>query len=95
MNVVKDLTDRIMKSAATTKRPCKMYKTEQGASKAAKQVAQEVGAIHETQPARFIVFYVEALNAWVGAIDLTEILGRSDHTGGYIGHAAERGFYTY
>ena len=95
MNVISTVKSRILKRAQETKKPCKMYKSEAAADKATAVVAENVGSIHETHSARYVVFYIDDLKAWVGAIDLTECLNRPKAAGGYVGYAAHAGFYTY
>ena len=95
MNITAELERRILKRAQETQKPCKMYKSEAAADKATAVVAENVGSIHETHSARYVVFYIDDLKAWVGAIDLTECLNRPKAVGGYLGYAPQAGFYTY
>ena len=95
MNITAQLERRILKRAQETKKPCKMYKRQAAADKATAEVAESVGIIHETYSARYVVFYIDDLKAWVGAIDLSECLSRQKAVGGYVGYAAGAGFYTY
>lgn len=99
MNIIKDLTARIEDYRKSNKNPCKSYSTEEAAEKATAEMAQ-VAADHfrknhndTTRPARYVVFYNAAWARWVGAIDLTELMGRSTSTGGYLGIC--KGFYTF
>ena len=100
MNVITELKARIEKRLTETKNPCKSYKTEASAEKATAKVAQ-FAANHfssdmrnlDAVPARYVVFYVESMGRWVGAIDLNELVQRPTMTGGYLGICGE--FYTY
>jgi hypothetical protein len=90
MNVIKTLIARIEEVRTTNKNPCKNYSTEARAEKATAAVA-ELAARHftkqgfEVKPAQYVVFFVPEWNRWVGAVSLTELMGRSSSTGGYLG----------
>jgi hypothetical protein len=99
MNIINDLTARIEEYRATNKQPCKNYATEAAAEKATAEMAQRAATYFDQQgradarPANYVVFYNEAWGRWVGAIDLTNLLNRSNSTGGYLGFCT--GFFTY
>ena len=99
MNIIADLTARIEDYRATNKQPCKNYATEAAAEKATAAMAQRAATYFDQQnrkdapSANYVVFYNEAWGRWVGAIDLTNLLNRSNSTGGYLGFCT--GFYTY
>jgi len=95
MNVINDVISRIEDARATNKSPCKNYATEAAADKATKKIAELVGQYHGTRPANYIVIYNEAWGRWVGAIDLNELISRKDAIGGYLGLAANKGFFCY
>ena len=95
MNILQEITNRIERRASETKNPCKLYKTESAAEKAGAKMAAIVGEHHDTKTARYLVLKVESLGKWTAAIDLTELLSRHDSIGGYVGLAANKGFYTY
>jgi len=101
-NIIKDLTARMVKDRGSNKAfPCKTYATEAAAEKAVAAVAQNA-AVHfyrdrlnldNVRSADYVVFYVEAFERWVGCVNLTEVMGRSTSTGGYIGVCGD--FYTW
>lgn len=96
MNVITQLTARIEAYRATNKQPCKNYATEAAAEKATAAAAKRAGMYfigEKGEPARYVVFYIAAWDRWVGALDYTELLGRKEARGGYIG--AISGFFTY
>jgi hypothetical protein len=99
MNIINDLTARIEEYRATNKQPCKNYATEAAAEKATAAMAQRAatyfdrGSRPDARPANYVVFYNKAWGRWVGAIDLTNLLNRSNSTGGYLGFCT--GFYTF
>ena len=95
MNIINHLKQRILDRAQETSNPCKLYNSEKRAEAATADVAHNVGEIHETQSARYVVFYIEELDRWAGAIDLIECINRPNAVGGYVGYAANAGFYTY
>jgi hypothetical protein len=95
MNMITLLTDRIEEYRKENKNPCKNYATEQSAIKATEKVADLVGKQHGTHPAQYLVFYNEAWGRWVGVINLTETLTRTDSHGGYVGLAGSKGFFTF
>jgi hypothetical protein len=97
-NIIDTLTARIEDYRATNKQPCKNYATKAAAEKATAAMAQRAANYFhrydsEAKSARYVVFYNEAWGRWVGAIDLTELLGRDSSTGGYLGVCT--GFFTY
>jgi phosphopantetheinyl transferase (holo-ACP synthase) len=99
MNVIEKLVERIEDYRLTNKQPCKNYATKEAAEKAVAAMAQKA-ATHfdahsapDAKPARYVVFYMEQWGRWVGAIDLQELLGRKNSSGGYLGFCT--GFYTY
>jgi len=101
MNQVDSIIQRVEDYRATNKNPCKSYKTKAAAEKATARVAQiaadhfailrNIGAV----PARYMVVYVPAWGRYVGAIDLTEVMGRQSSTGGYLGICSAHGFFSY
>ena len=99
MNIIDTLTARIEEYRATNKQPCKNYATKDAAEKATAKMAQRAATYFDQQSrkdapsANYVVFYNEAWGRWVGAIDLTNLLSRSNTTGGYLGFCT--GFYTY
>lgn len=96
MNIIKHLTDSIDKRLLETKNPCKSYATEASAEKATAKMAKQVAEHHCCdRSAQYVVFYVESMRRWVGAIALNELLGRSGCKGGYLGLCAQSGFYTF
>jgi len=98
-NIIAELTARIEEYRATNKNPCKNYATEATAEKATAKAAQEIATYFDKQSredapsARYVVFYVEAWGRWVGCIDMSELLRRSNSTGGYLG--VQPGFFKY
>jgi hypothetical protein len=94
-NIIAQLTARIEEYRAENKNPCKNYATEAAAEKALSEASTQAGVYFDkdAQPARYVVFYNQAWNRWVGAMDYTELFSRKTFTGGYIG--AVKGFYTY
>jgi hypothetical protein len=92
MNIIKDLISRIETRAKETKDPCKTYASEERAEVAAEKMAKEVAeyftvknVAYQIRPARYVVVYVPCLDRWTYGIDMSELLGRSDTTGGYLG----------
>lgn len=102
-NLIKELTARITDARMTQKNPCKSYKTEAAAEKATAEAAQNVanyftrgageGKGIQAKSANYIIIYIESWGRWVGFINLSEVLARSDSTGGYLG--IEPGFYKW
>lgn len=96
MNIIKNLKAHIEERLTETKFPCKNYGTEAAAEKATAEMARIVANHHGCEDdARYVVFYVESWGRWVGAIDLTELLGRADCQGGYIMLCGSKDFYTF
>jgi hypothetical protein len=99
MNVIDSLTARIEAYRATNKQPCKSYATKEAAEKATANMAQRAATYFDQQgradapSAYYVVFFNEAWGRWVGAIDLNQLLRRSNSTGGYLGFCT--GFFTY
>lgn len=97
-NVITTLTARIEDYRTTNKNPCKNYGTQAAAEKATKAMALAAAAHftkpgHEVREADYVVFQVEGWGRWVGCISLSELLGRSSSTGGYLGFCT--GFFSY
>tara|TARA_R110000851_G_scaffold96792_2_gene209918 strand:+ start:7640 stop:7948 length:309 start_codon:yes stop_codon:yes gene_type:complete len=100
-NIITTLTARIEDYRKENKKPCKNYATETAAERATLEVAT-IAAQHfainpsgDTRDADYVVFYIEAWGRWVGAINLTGLLARSDMTGGYLGICSRHGFYSF
>ncbi len=99
MNIIKSLTARIEEYRAENKNPCKNYATEEAAEKATAKMAQAVATHFDTlgrpnaPDAQYVVFYVAPWGRWVGAVNMTELMNRSNSTGGYIGFCT--GFFTF
>ena len=98
MDIIASLIARVEEYRATNKNPCKNYGTKHAADRATAKVAQQVAEYFTRKgspvvSARYVVFYVEPWGRWVGALDYTELLGRSTSTGGYLGVA--KGWFTY
>jgi len=96
MNIIKELSDRITERMSETKNPCKSFKSEAGAEKAAEKMAR-IGANHfmSERPANYVVFLHPELSRWVVGFDLSELLRRPETTGGYLGVFAAKDFYSY
>ena len=101
MNIIDNLIARIEERLTETATPCKTYKTKEAAEKATAKMAQ-IAADHfaidcrnSQKSARYVVFYVEAMGKWVGAVDLNELISRNTSTGGYLGVCSAKGFYSY
>lgn len=96
MNIVAQLNHRINEARTTNRTPCKNYKTEAVAERAAGVIARETADyFHCADPVRYVVFYNPDWKRWCVGLDFTELLRRKDAIGGYIGYAAARGFYCY
>jgi len=100
MNVVTNLIERIEDYRLTNKNPCKSYATKENAEQTAQRLAQWFANYYArpnevVPPCRYIVAFNEAWGRWVVAFDFTELFGRKHFTGGYIGIASAKGFYTY
>lgn len=95
-NLITELTARIEDYRATNKQPCKNYATEDAAekatAKAAKRAAVYLTNNEDAEPARYVVFYIEAWGRWVGCLDFTELLRRKG-AGGYVSCCP--GFFTF
>jgi len=98
-NQVTDLIARIEAYRLTNKVPCKNYATQAAAEQATAKMAQ-IAATHfdcnnrvDAPPAHYIVVFNEAWGRWVGGICLSQLMGRSNSTGGYLGVCT--GFFTY
>ena len=86
-NIITELTARIEDYRSTNKNPCKNYATQAAATYFDKQNREDAPS------ADYVVFYVEAWGRWVGCINLSELLRRSNSTGGYLGFCKD--FFTY
>ena len=100
MNLVKDLVARIENRLTETKKPCKLYATEAAAEKVAEEKATAFADYFSRnkqtiRPARYIVVYIPSINKWAIGFDLTELINRHDHAGGYVGIIADDGHYTF
>jgi len=95
MNIIKHITHRIEETRKHNKVPCKNYATEEAAEKAVAKIAVIVGQHHDTRAADYVVFYNESWGRWVAAISLNELIQRHDSCGGYVGFAADSGFYCF
>lgn len=93
MNIIKDLTRRMIASRETNKTfPCPVYATEKNAEKATAAVAQKAATYfsrdkepEKARSANYVVFYIAEWDKWVGAVNLSEVLARRESTGGYLG----------
>ena len=107
MNIILSLQSRIAKRLEETKSPCKTYKTMAAAEKVAAKTAQKAAAYFDVEyqfgnkeldnvrPARYVIFHIAKLDRYAIGFDQTEIMGRKDFAGGYVGMLAEEGHYTY
>lgn len=103
MNIIKEIVKRLEDARGSNKGyPCKTFATELAAEKATADMAQKVANYFipehrrsgDARSARFILIQMpEWDNRWVGVIDQTEVMGRPDATGGYLGIA--KGFFVY
>lgn len=102
MNIIKNLQARIAERLKETKNPCKTYKTEDGAEKAAERMSVDVAMyfrkdLNETpstiRPAHYVVVYIEEMDRWTYCIDMTELINRASSTGGYLGYCGD--IYTF
>lgn len=99
MNIIKDLQRRIAGRLLETKTPCKTYATEVRADMEGETAAQRLAdyfAKDKSQPARpamYVVVYIPELDRWTYCLCITEVLGRTTSTGGYIGIAGD--VYTF
>lgn len=101
MDQIESIIARVEEYRATNKNPCKSYKTKAAAEKATAQVAQ-LAANHfailrniNAVPARYMVIYIPAWGRYIGAIDLSELMGRQSSTGGYLGICSAKAFFSY
>ena len=96
MNIIQTLLERIESYRVENKQPCKNYATKDRAEKATKEMARIAGLHFDSlASARYIVFYNEHWNRWVGAIDMSELLSRHDSKGGYLGICSKHNFFSY
>lgn len=98
MNINKSLMTRIEQRLTETKNPCKNYATEAAAEKATSEVAMKAAEYftiegNSVRSARYVVMYIPSWGRWIGAVDMTELLGRRTSTGGYLGICGD--FYTF
>ncbi|QDH84389.1 hypothetical protein Axy18_016 [Achromobacter phage vB_AxyS_19-32_Axy18] len=102
MNIIKDLQARIAERLTETKNPCKTYKTEEAAEKAAERMSVDVAMYFrkeqwktekDIRPARYVVIYIAEMDRWTYCIDLTELINRESSTGGYLGYCKD--IYTF
>lgn len=95
MNVIHSLISRIESYLTETKSPCKTYASEASAEKAMTKYSEQAGKYFDRdgKPARFVIFYIPAMGRWAGALDYTELFGRRNATGGYLGLI--KGIFTY
>jgi hypothetical protein len=96
MNIIKVLLERIESYRVENKQPCKNYATKERAEKATEEMARIAGLHFDSRTsARYIVFYNEHWNRWIGAVDMSELLSRHDSKGGYLGICSRYNFYSY
>ena len=96
MNIIKTILERIESYRVENKQPCKNYATKERAEKATKEMARIAGLHFDSRtPARFIVFYNEHWDRWIGAVDMSELVSRHDSKGGYLGICSKHNFYSY
>lgn len=95
MNIIQSVVERIEDYYQENKKPCKSYKTEDAAIKAMTKYAEQAGKYFDQdgKPARFVVFFVPAMQRWAGALDYTELFSRRNAIGGYVGII--KGVFTY
>lgn len=87
-NIIKQLKNRMIESRGIASLyPCKVYKTEANAEKAAEEQAQMMGIRldREGKPADYLVIYMEDWGVWTAAINMTELMRRPTCCGGYVG----------
>lgn len=98
-NIITKFTLRIEEHRLENKNPCKSYATRENAEKATQKMAKEAAIYfsrngdQDTPEADYLVFYIESWGRWVGIINVTELLRRSNSTGGYLGFC--EGFYVW
>lgn len=96
MNIIDEVVLKIEEHRKECKNPCKNYKNKTSAERTTAHMAEIAGRHFSCdEPARYIVVYIESWDRWIGAIDLTELLQRKEHKGGYLGVCSSEGFYTY
>lgn len=97
MNVVKSVQNRISNRLTETKNPCKTYATYETADKIGETFAKDLGKYFDStgKESRYIVVYIKELNRYTPAFDYSELFSRKNAIGGYVGVAANKGFYTY
>lgn len=96
MNIITELTNRIEKTRTINANPCKNYATEAAAEKAAYKMALIVANHHNLEKAAdYVVFFNQAWGRWNSAINLSAVVNNPNSCGGYLGLAAQKGFYTY
>jgi hypothetical protein len=100
MNITKNIIDRIEAYRLENKNPCKSYATEAKAIAVAEKKAAYYADYFadqgvKTKPARYIVAYNDAWGRWIVAFDFSELMSRNTSNGGFIGIAAQQGFYSY
>ena len=99
MNILDIILYRVETARESCKEPCKSYTTKAKAEKATAKMAKDAGYYfsklpkEETESARYFVLYIPSWNRWIGAIDMTELIRRESHAGGYLGFC--EGFFSY
>lgn len=103
MNLTKHLVNKIENRLFETKNPCKLYKTEEAAEKAAdKMAAQAAEHFGCKRPANYILLTINSVGKadfkgqrFAVAFDLNGLLARPEAHGGYVGIFAQAGFYNF
>lgn len=97
MNIIKNLQARINERLAETSKPCKTYASYNKADEVGEKFAAKLGKAFDTagRPARYVVVYIDAMQRYTPAFDYSELFSRSTAMGGYVGMAANAGFYSF
>jgi len=107
MNINTKLQERISRRLTETKSPCKFYKTEKNAQKVAEELALQGAAYFDAKyqrggctlsavtPMRYIIVYIAEVQKYAIGFDMSELLGRPERVGGYLGIIAEQNHYTF
>lgn len=107
MNINTKLQERISRRLTETKTPCKFYKTVKNAEKVAEDLALKGAAYFDAKyqrgactlsavtPMRYIIVYIEEVQKYAIGFDMSELLGRPDIVGGYVGIVAQENHYTF
>jgi len=100
MNIIKHIISHVESKLLESKTPYKFYKSYERCEKAISEMADECARHFELSPnaneqAQYVVVYIEKIDRYVGAINMSELFNRHTSGGGYLPLVAERGHVTF